>query len=137
MVNAVNSAISAKADGIAVSLVDPTAFNAPVKSALSAGIPVVSYNADVEPPNNERLAYIGQNLEVSGEKMGEHIAELVPSGDVALFIATPGSLNIQPRHRRRAEVPENQAGDQNPHGRDGRRGPAGAHGDRIVSGGPP
>ena len=29
--------------------------------------------------------------------MGEHIAELVPSGDVALFIATPGSLNIQPR----------------------------------------
>ncbi len=97
MVNAVNSAISAKADGIAVSLVDPTAFNAPVKSALSAGIPVLSYNADVEPPKNERLAYIGQNLEVSGEKMGEHIAELVPEGDVALFIATPGSLNIQPR----------------------------------------
>ena len=29
--------------------------------------------------------------------MGEHIVELVPSGDVALFIATPGSLNIQPR----------------------------------------
>ena len=97
MVNAVNSAISAKADGIAVSLVDQTAFNAPVKKALSAGIPVVSYNADVEPPANERLAYIGQNLEVSGEKMGEHIAELVPSGEVALFIATPGSLNIQPR----------------------------------------
>jgi simple sugar transport system substrate-binding protein len=97
MVNAVNSAISAKADGIAVSLIDQTAFNAPVKSALSAGIPVVSYNADVEPPKNERLAYIGQNLEVSGEKMGEHIAELVPSGEVALFIATPGSLNIQPR----------------------------------------
>jgi simple sugar transport system substrate-binding protein len=97
MVNAVNSAISAKADGIAVSLIDLTAFNAPVKSALSAGIPVLSYNADVEPPKNERLAYIGQNLEVSGEKMGEHIAELVPEGDVALFIATPGSLNIQPR----------------------------------------
>ena len=29
--------------------------------------------------------------------MGEHIASLVPSGDVALFIATPGALNIQPR----------------------------------------
>ena len=29
--------------------------------------------------------------------MGEHIVSLVPSGDVALFIATPGSLNIQPR----------------------------------------
>jgi simple sugar transport system substrate-binding protein len=97
MVNAFNSAMSAKVDGIAVSLVDQTAFNSPVKNALAAGIPVVSYNADVAPPANDRLAYIGQSLELSGELMGEHIAELVPSGDVALFIATPGSLNIQPR----------------------------------------
>ncbi len=34
---------------------------------------------------------------MSGQEMGEHIATLVPSGDVALFIATPGALNIQPR----------------------------------------
>ena len=34
---------------------------------------------------------------MSGQEMGDHIAQLVPSGDVALFIATPGSLNIQPR----------------------------------------
>ncbi len=95
MVNAVNSAVSAGVDGIAVSLVDEKAFNSPVQSALSAKIPVVAYNADAK--TNPRLAYIGQDLFVSGEKMGEHIAELVPSGDVALFIATPGSLNIQPR----------------------------------------
>ena len=29
--------------------------------------------------------------------MGKRIVELVPKGDVALFIATPGALNIQPR----------------------------------------
>jgi simple sugar transport system substrate-binding protein len=29
--------------------------------------------------------------------MGKRIIDLVPSGDVALFIATPGSANIQPR----------------------------------------
>ena len=29
--------------------------------------------------------------------MGKRIVDLVGSGDVALFIATPGSLNIQPR----------------------------------------
>jgi simple sugar transport system substrate-binding protein len=95
MVNAVNSAVSAGVDGIAVSLVDEKAFNSPVQSALSAKIPVVAYNADAK--TNPRLAYIGQDLFVSGEKMGEHIAELVPSGDVGMFIATPGSLNIQPR----------------------------------------
>jgi simple sugar transport system substrate-binding protein len=95
MVNAVNSAVSAGVDGIAVSLIDPTAFNSPVAAAIAAGIPVLGYNADAK--GNPRLAYIGQNLEVAGEQMGEHIAALVPSGEVALFIATPGALNIQPR----------------------------------------
>src|SRR5688572_6648933 len=46
MVNATNTAISAKADGIALAVVDKDAFKEPVDQALSAGIPVVSYNAD-------------------------------------------------------------------------------------------
>jgi simple sugar transport system substrate-binding protein len=95
MVNAFNSAVSAKVDGIAVALVDLKAFNGPIKKALDAGIPVVGYNADA--PDSGRLAYIGQDLFVSGQEMGKHIIDLVGSGDVALFIATPGSLNIQPR----------------------------------------
>lgn len=95
MVNAFNSAVSANVNGIAVSLIDLHAFNAPVSKALAAGIPVLAYNADA--PSNARLAYIGQDLLLSGQEMGQHIVDLVPSGDVALFIATPGALNIQPR----------------------------------------
>jgi simple sugar transport system substrate-binding protein len=95
MVNAMNSAISAGVNGIGVSLVDLHAFNGPTNTALGKGIPVVAYNADAA--TNARLAYIGQDLYVSGQQMGKHIQALVPSGDVALFIATPGSLNIQPR----------------------------------------
>jgi simple sugar transport system substrate-binding protein len=95
MVNAFNSAITAKADGIAVSLVDLKAFNGPVQKALDAGIPVVGYNADAA--DNARLSYIGQDLFLSGQEMGKRIVDLVGSGPVALFIATPGSLNIQPR----------------------------------------
>jgi simple sugar transport system substrate-binding protein len=95
MVNATNSAITAGADGIAIALVDLKAFNGPTEQALSKKIPVVGYNADAA--GNARLAYIGQDLFVSGQEMGKRIVELVPSGDVALFIATPGALNIQPR----------------------------------------
>jgi simple sugar transport system substrate-binding protein len=95
MVNAFNSAISAKVDGIAVAIVDAKAFNGPIKKALDAGIPVVGYNADA--PDSGRLAYIGQDLFVSGQEMGKRIIDLVGSGDVALFIATPGQANIQPR----------------------------------------
>jgi simple sugar transport system substrate-binding protein len=95
MVDAINTAVGAGVDGIATTLVNPSAFNAPVNKALSAGIPVVAYNADE--PSNARLSYTGQDLFLSGQEMGKHIASLVPSGDVALFIATPGQANIQPR----------------------------------------
>jgi simple sugar transport system substrate-binding protein len=95
MVTALNSAVTGGADGIAVALTDLHAFNAPVDAALKAGIPVVAYNSDA--PGNARLAYIGQDLKKAGEKMGERIVSAVGSGDVALFIATPGSANLQPR----------------------------------------
>jgi simple sugar transport system substrate-binding protein len=98
MINAFNAAISAKADGIAVCVVDKGAFEAPIRRALGRGIPVVAYNADgARAGKKARQAYIGQDLYVSGFEMGKRIVELVPSGDVALFIATPGALNIQPR----------------------------------------
>lgn len=98
MVNAMNTAIAAKVDGIAVAITDPTAFDDPVSRALDAGIPVVAYNADAPAGSkNRRLAYIGQDLFQSGVQVGNQIASLVPSGDIAGFIATPGSLNIQPR----------------------------------------
>ncbi|HEY7577315.1 MAG TPA: sugar ABC transporter substrate-binding protein [Acetobacteraceae bacterium] len=98
MVNAMNAAIAGKAAAIAVPIVDPHAFDAPVQRALDAGIPVFAYNADAPAGSaNKRLAYIGQDLYQSGYQMGERIASLVASGMVALFIATPGQLNIQPR----------------------------------------
>ena len=98
MLGALSSAITTKADGIAVAVIDKVAFEEPIKRALSRGIPVVSYNADgARSGPKARLAYIGQDMFASGRKMGEEIVQLVPKGDVALFIAAPGSLNMQPR----------------------------------------
>jgi simple sugar transport system substrate-binding protein len=95
MVNSFNAAVAAKADAIAISLVDLHAFTEPVKRAMEAGIPVFSYNADA--PKVDRLAYIGQDLYAAGEQLGRRIANMVGEGTVAGFIATPGQLNIQPR----------------------------------------
>jgi simple sugar transport system substrate-binding protein len=97
MINAMNAAISGKAAGIAVCVVDPKAFDAVTDKALKAGIPVVAYNADGSTAN-KRLAYIGQDLFNSGVEMGKRIAGLVAKGGrIGLFIATPGQSNIQPR----------------------------------------
>jgi simple sugar transport system substrate-binding protein len=100
MVNATNTAISSKADGIALAVVDKAAFKAPVDQALDAGIPVVSYNADGarDEPGTNRLAYIGQGLYESGFQLGQRaLAAGLDSGEAVGFIATPGQLNIQPR----------------------------------------
>ena len=111
MVDAFNAAIAAKVDGIFTTLIDPTAFNAPTDAALAAGIPVVAYNADAKAGTkvhpacgcgavlNDRLAYIGQPLYDSGVSLGNMIMKYIPdtSARIALFIATPGTLNIEPR----------------------------------------
>jgi simple sugar transport system substrate-binding protein len=111
MVDAFNAAIAAKVDGIATTLIDPTAFNAPTDAALAAGIPVIGYNADAKAGNaahpacacgkllNNRLSYVGQPLYDSGVNLGNMIQKYITdtSARIALFIATPGSLNIEPR----------------------------------------
>ena len=98
MVSAMDSAISGNADGIAVSIVDPEAFNEPIRRALDQDIPVIAYNANgAADQENPALAYVGQDLFQSGVEMGNRIVEIVDEGLVALFIATPGQLNIQPR----------------------------------------
>jgi simple sugar transport system substrate-binding protein len=96
MLAAMRRAIRRRVDGIAVSVIDPRAFNRSTAEALRHGIPVVSYNADGG-RGNRRLSYVGQDLYQSGLKFGSRIAELVGAGDVFVFIATPGQLNIQPR----------------------------------------
>jgi simple sugar transport system substrate-binding protein len=99
MVSAFNAGIAAKASGIGCCLIDNTAFNTPVNTALSQGIPVIAYNADVSPgTKNSRMAYVGQNNLTAGAAVGEEILKHVKSGDlVAGIIATPGTGNIQPR----------------------------------------
>jgi simple sugar transport system substrate-binding protein len=105
MVSYFNTAISAKASGIAYAGIDATSFKTPTMNAMNAGIPVISYNADgliqkgVPNIGSNRLAYVGQALYISGQQLGTKIKSLIPGGgDIAIFIATPGSGNIQPRY---------------------------------------
>jgi simple sugar transport system substrate-binding protein len=111
MVSYLNTAIAAKANGIATTVINATSFTTPVANAMNAGIPVVSYNADgvvshgVATIGTNRLCYVGQALYNSGIAMGNRIKSLVTTpGDIAIFIATPGTGNIQPRYDGAASV---------------------------------
>jgi simple sugar transport system substrate-binding protein len=112
MVSYLNSAISANADGIATTVINSTGFTGPVSKAMNAGIPVITYNADgtvngkgVPDIGTNRLCYVGQALYISGQQLGERIKSLVTTpGEIAIFIATPGTGNIQPRYDGAASV---------------------------------
>src|ERR1700710_1767453 len=81
MVNAMETAIAEKADGIAVCLVDPKAFDASTAKAVAAGIPVIAFNADVPVGSpNKRLAYIGQPLYQAGYNIALKWLKMVPKG---------------------------------------------------------
>ena len=112
MVSFLQTAISAKANGIATTVINATGFTTPVMDAMNAGIPVITYNADGiynanGSPNigTNRLCYVGQALYLSGQQLGERIKSLVTTpGEIVIFIATPGTGNIQPRYDGAASV---------------------------------
>jgi simple sugar transport system substrate-binding protein len=99
MLSAFNAAVAAGSPGISTTVVASNSFVAPINSALQAGIPVVTYNANGSTANpTNGLAYIGQELYISGQAVGTRLASLMPKGGTAVgFIAQPGALNIQPR----------------------------------------
>jgi simple sugar transport system substrate-binding protein len=112
MVSFLQTAVAAKANGIATTVINSTGFTTPVMDAMNAGIPVVTYNADgtytasgAPDIGTNRLCYVGQALYLSGQQLGERIKSLVTTpGEIVIFIATPGTGNIQPRYDGAASV---------------------------------
>ncbi|MEV4057059.1 sugar ABC transporter substrate-binding protein [Amycolatopsis sp. NPDC049688] len=95
MASAMETAITGKVDGIAVALTDDHAFVDLTKRALGQGIPVIAYNASAA--GNYPLTYVGQDLYLSGFRMGQRIAQKITSGDILVGISQPGGNNVQPR----------------------------------------
>ena len=83
------------ADGIAVSIIDPRAFNEPTAGGAATRYPRGRLQRRRR-RGNRRLAYIGQDLYQSGLKFGARIVELVGRRRLPLH-RHPGQLNIQPR----------------------------------------
>jgi simple sugar transport system substrate-binding protein len=91
-VEAVNAAISADADGIAVSSPKDGALAELVQKAKDAGIPVVLFNTD--DTSTARDAYVGADLEGAGVAWATYLVDndLVSEGDyVWMPVEVPGA----------------------------------------------
>lgn len=97
MVSLIDAAIAAHPYGIAIDYTDKT-MEAPVLSALNAGIKVVLYNNNrfgaqsggaTTNPKVTNLAFVGQNEHLSGGVLGKAFVKYLPKGSGTVLVVNP------------------------------------------------
>ena len=95
-VTALEQIIAKRPAGIAVTCINPEALEAPIKKAISAGIPVVTFDADS--PNSGRYSFIATGNENAGAMAAKALAEQIGAGGGEVAVVTlPSQLNHQQR----------------------------------------
>src|SRR5262249_29813004 len=91
----VESFITQKVDGIAISVLNADFLGSTIDRAVDAGIPVVTWDSDA--PNSKRAAFYGVDDFKSGEIMGEQAARLLNGKGTIAIITSLGAANLRRR----------------------------------------
>ncbi len=89
------SFISQKVDGIAISVLNAAFLSSTIDKAVDAGIPVVTWDSDA--PDSKRIAFYGVDDFKSGQVMGEQAAKLLNGKGTVAFITSLGANNLSRR----------------------------------------
>jgi len=89
------SFITQKVDGIAISVLNADALTSTIDKAVEAGIPVVTWDSDA--PASKRFAFWGVDDFKSGQAMGKAAAELLNGKGTVAFITSMGANNLARR----------------------------------------
>jgi simple sugar transport system substrate-binding protein len=96
----VRQAVADGYDGIAINLIDQTAFDEVVQQTIDRGVPVVGFNTDDHGTPNARLSCVNQQLEEAGRKLAEHVLADLPEGaHVLLTVHDEGVSSLEDRLR--------------------------------------
>jgi simple sugar transport system substrate-binding protein len=109
LVNMLNSAIATKPDGIAVTITDPAALDAPLRKAIAAGIPVIAINVPDRRPEAERipyLFYVGGDEYLSGIEAAKRILAVRKPKRAVVAIHEIGHMGLETRAKGFIEVME-------------------------------
>ena len=91
-------------DGIALDIIDPTAFDRVAQAAADRGVPLVAFNVDDHATPNLRLSAVCQNLYEAGRRMGRRLADRIP--DKSRIVVTMHSSGISALEDRRRGIQE-------------------------------
>jgi ribose transport system substrate-binding protein len=102
------AAVAKKPAGILVSVSDPALMGPEINKAISAGIPVITFDSDA--PDSQRLFFIGTNNLEAGRLGGQKVAaELNGKGNV-VFFTMPAQPNLEERLKGYKDVFANYPG---------------------------
>ena len=94
----VRKAVADGYDGIALSLIDPEAFDDVVAEAVQKGVPVVGFNVDDHATPNARLSSVNQRLYESGKSLGKYVAPRIePNSHVLMTMHDEGVSALEDR----------------------------------------
>jgi ribose transport system substrate-binding protein len=89
------SFISQKVDGIAISVLNAEAMKGTIDKAVDAGIPVITWDSDA--PTSKRIAFYGVDDFKSGQIMGEETGKLLNGTGTVAVLTSLGANNLQRR----------------------------------------
>jgi simple sugar transport system substrate-binding protein len=93
----IEAAVTEKVDGLAVSAPDPDAISGAVKTAVDAGIPVITLNSGVDSFQDfGAITHVGQSEEIAGEGAGAKFKEAGAS-KLLCIIHEQGNLGLNQR----------------------------------------
>jgi ribose transport system substrate-binding protein len=89
------SAITQKVDGIAISSLNGDFLTETINKAMDAGIPVVTWDSDA--PKSKRIAFYGVDDFAGGRILGEQAVRLLDGKGKVAIITSMGATNLQRR----------------------------------------
>lgn len=89
------SAITQKVDGIAISSLNGDFLTETINKAIDAGIPVVTWDSDA--PKSKRYAFYGVDDFAGGRILGEQAVQLLGGKGKVAIITSIGATNLQRR----------------------------------------
>jgi simple sugar transport system substrate-binding protein len=94
----IQNAVSSKVDAIATTLPTPDAIGPAAQKAVSAGIPVVAFNAGKDAYKQYGIGmYFGSDEDLAGQTVGSKITKESPGGKTICVIQEQGQVQLEAR----------------------------------------
>lgn len=101
----VEDAIKLEYDGIVLSIIDPTAFDGAINTALTRGIPIIAFNVNARRRSKNGITEVCQDVYSAGKSLALAVEDHIPvNGSALITLHSEGISALEDRYRGILEV---------------------------------